>query len=84
MSAPQQGSASFTIVLASLTAILVGAIMLSFVVYPIYNGFTASALFTADTAAGASFLEVVDGVWRFWGALILIAILSFVWINTRQ
>lgn len=80
----RQGSASFTIVLGSMAALLVGGIMLTFFVYPIVNGFTNAAFWDASTVAGSRLLTVTSGLWTFWGAIILMAILSFVWVKTRQ
>ena len=80
----QQGSASFTIVLGGLAAILVGAIVLTFFVYPMVNAFTGSAIWSLDTTAGANLLTVLEGVWTFAGGFMLIAILSFIWVKTRQ
>lgn len=84
MSATRQGSASFTIVIAGLTLFVVGAILLTFVVYPVYNGFTNAAFWSASTAPGVRVTTYVAGVWEFWGAILLIGLLSFVWVQTRQ
>lgn len=81
---PRRGSAAFVVVLGAVTAIVVGAMLLTFVVYPMTNAFTAAAFWSASTTPGANLLAVVEGVWVFWGALILLAILAYVWINTRQ
>jgi hypothetical protein len=84
MSATRQGSASFTIVLVGLTAFVVGAMLLTFVVYPMVNAFRASAIWQAETANGAKLLTYVGGMWEFWGGFLLLALLSFIWIRTRQ
>lgn len=81
---PSQGSASFTIVLGAVTAVVVGGFLLTFVVYPVVNAFTGAAFWGASTTPGANLLTVVEGIWTFWGAIVLIAILSFVWVRTRQ
>lgn len=81
---PSQGSASFTIVLGAVTSVLVGGLLLTFVVYPVVNSFTTAGFWGAETTPGANLLTVVQGIWTFWGAIVLIAILSFVWIRTRQ
>jgi hypothetical protein len=81
---PRQGSASFTIVIAVIAAIGTGAFLLTFIVYPIYNGFTSSAFWAADTVPGSRVVTFVSGLWEFWGGIILLALVSFVWIRTRQ
>lgn len=80
----RQGSASFTIVLGALTAIVVSAIILTFVFYPIVTAFMGSAMWSAETAAGSTILTYTGGLWEFWAAILLMAILSFVWVRTRQ
>lgn len=85
MSTRQQGSASFTIVLGALTALLVGAMVLTFIFYPVVTPMLSSPLFgTMSTDAGVRVTTYVEGLWIFWGAIILIGILSFVWVRTRQ
>lgn len=80
----RQGSASYTVVIAALASIFVGAIMLTMVLYPIVTAFMNSAIWSAETTHGAMLLSVVGGLWEFWGAIMLIALLAFVWIRTRQ
>ena len=80
----RQGSASFVLVIGGMTAIVVGAIVLTFLFYPISNAFQGAAFWGAETAPGARVTTYVGGVWTFWGAIILISILSFIWIRTRQ
>lgn len=82
--ARRQGSAAWVIVISAFMTLLVGAMLLTFVVFPVVNAFTASAFWSASTTDGARLLEWVNGVWVFSGAIILIAILSYVWVNTRQ
>lgn len=82
--ARRQGSAAWTIAIAGLMALIVGAILLTFVVFPVYNGFTEAAFWSAETAEGARLLTYVDGMWVFWGGILLIALLSYIWVNTRQ
>lgn len=80
----RQGSASFTIVIGSMAALITGAIVLTFMFYPIIHSFRNAAFWTSSTAHGARLTTYVGGLWVFWGAIILISILSFVWIRTRQ
>lgn len=80
----RQGSASYTVVIAALAALLVGAIILTMLVYPIATAFLDAAFWSAETTHGATLLSVVGGLWKFSGAIMLIAILAFVWIRTRQ
>lgn len=80
----RQGSASFTIVIAGLTALIVGAMLLTFLFYPIISAFMGAGFWSAETAAGARVTTYVGGMWQFWGGIILLALLSFVWIRTRQ
>ncbi len=85
MSASRQGSASFTIVLGGLTALVVGAIMLTFVLFPIRNAFVDAAFWgSASTAPGQRITTTVGGLWVFWPAIILIAITIWIWVTTRQ
>lgn len=80
----RQGSASFTIVIAGLTALVVGAMLLTFVLYPYMNAFVGSGFWNADTTAGLRVIRFTEGLWRFWGGIVLMAILSFIWVQTRQ
>ena len=84
MAASRQGSASYTVVIGALTALLVGAMMLTFVVFPVYNSFTASGMWAAETTAGVRVLTYVGGLWKFWPAIILFALVAFIWVRTRQ
>lgn len=80
----RQGSASFTIVLGAVTTFLVGGFLLTFVVYPFHNFMTAAAFWEPKTAVAARVFGVVAGLWEFWGAIIMLVLLSFMWISTRQ
>lgn len=80
----RQGSASFTIVLGAVTTFLVGGFLLTFVVYPFHNFMTAAAFWDAETAVAARVFGIVAGLWQFWGAIILLVLLSFIWVSTRQ
>lgn len=82
--ARRQGSAAWVITIAALMAFIVGAILLTFVVFPVTNGFTAASFWSAQTTDGARLLTYVEGFWIFWGGILLIALLSYVWVNTRQ
>lgn len=85
MSAVERESAAFTVVIAALGALVMGGMLLSFVVYPIYNGLIAPApLGGAETSAGSRVFDVTGGLFPFWGAILLIAILSFIWVRTRR
>lgn len=83
--AARQGSASFTIVLGALTALVVGAMVLTFIFYPVVTPMLESPLFgTMSTSAGVRVETYVEGLWVFWGAILLMGILSFIWVRTRQ
>lgn len=84
MSVRQQGSAAWVIAIAAFMALLVGAMLGTFVVFPLFNGFTDAAFWTATTTDGQRLLTYVEGLWQFSLAIILIAILSFVWVHSRQ
>lgn len=84
MSVRQQGSAAWVIAIAAFMALLVGAILGTFVVFPFFNGFTESAIWQATTTDGQRLLTYVEGMWQFSLAVILFAILSFVWVHSRQ
>lgn len=80
----RQGSASYTIVIGAVTAIVVGAMMLTFVLFPMHNTFTAASFWSADTVHGSRVVTFTTGLWVFWPAIILIAITSYVWVRSRQ
>lgn len=80
----RQGSASYTIVIGALTGLFVGALMLTFVMFPLFNAFSEAPFFNAETADGAMVVTYTLGIWEFWGAIILIALLAWLWIRTRQ
>ena len=80
----RQGSASYTIVIAAVTSVLVGGFLLTFLVYPFHNFMTAAAFWEPETAVAARVFGVVSGLWQFWGVIVLLTVLSFVWITTRQ
>jgi hypothetical protein len=83
--APRQGSSAFTLVLAGLMAVFVGAMVLTFAVYPLITGFQDVALFNGfDTTAGTRVGTYVEGFFVFTGGFIMLAIIAFVWIRTRQ
>lgn len=82
--ATRQGSASFTIVIAGVVSLIVGAMLLTFVLYPVMNAFIGAPFWSAETTAGSRVLTYTRGLWTFWGAIILMSILSFVWVRTRQ
>ena len=80
----QQGSASFVIVLGGVMSLIAGAMVLTLALYPIINAFRGSGLWGMDTMAGNRMLTYIGGVWEFWGAILLLGILSFIWVRTRQ
>lgn len=80
----RQGSASFTIVLAGLTFVIVGALALTVFFYPIVTALMDSAFWSAETSSGAKLLTWVEGIWKFIGGIMLIALTAWVWIKTRQ
>lgn len=82
--AARQGSSSYTIVIGALGAVFVGGLILTLLVFPFFNSFTDAAFWSADTATGSRLVTLVAGLWEFWGGIVLIAILSFVWVRTRQ
>lgn len=80
----RQGSASYTIVIGGVTAVLIGALMLTFVLFPFYNAFSDAPFMQADTAAGVMVVDYTLGMWRFWGGVLLLGLLSWIWVVTRQ
>jgi len=80
----RQGSASYTIVIAAIGAVLIGGFMLTFLMFPIFNSFTNAAFWSASTVPGARLVTMVGGLWEFWGGIILLGILSFLWVRTRR
>lgn len=80
----RQGSASYGIVIAGVMAVVTGALVLTFVTYPMLTAFRGASFWSADTAGGARVLTYVGGMWEFTGGFMLIALLAFIWITTRQ
>lgn len=80
----RQGSSSFVLAIGVIAAVLSGAFALTFILFPLYNAFTGSTLWSAETSTGADLLSYVAGIWEFWGGIVAIAILIFVWVRTRQ
>ena len=80
----EQGSAAWLIVIAAFMALIIGAMLATFIVFPLFNGFTDSAIWAAETTDGRRLLTYVSGLWQFSPAVILIAILAFVWVHSRQ
>lgn len=80
----RQGSAAWVITIAAFMMLIVGALLTTFIVFPLYNGFTDSAIWAAETTDGQRLLTYVSGLWQFSPAVILIAILAFVWVHSRQ
>lgn len=79
-----QGSASYTIVIGGVTAIIVGGMVLTLAFYPIATAFMDAAFWGAETTHGSRVVTYTAGIWTFWGAILLMSILSWVWIRTRQ
>jgi len=87
MSVPQTGgqrSAAFQIVVAAFLALIVGAVLSTVVLFPVHNAFTNAAFWSAETVVGSRLLTYVAGIWQFFPAIILFAILAYVWVSTRQ
>jgi len=81
----RQGSASFTVAIGAIAALVVGAIVLTFVHFPIISAFFDAAFWgSAETTQGVRLQTTIEGVWLVWPVVILISILSYVWITTRQ
>lgn len=80
----RQGSASYTIVIGGTLAVLVGALILTFVMYPLFNAFEGSALFSAQTTHGATLVTFMLGLWEFWGGILLLMLIAWIWVVTRQ
>lgn len=83
-SQPESGSAAYVVTIVGLLSVLVGAMSLTFILYPLHNSFVESAAWSAQTPEGERLLDAVAGIWEFWGGVMLIAILSYVWIATRR
>ncbi len=85
MSASRQGSASYTIVIGGLTALVVGAMVLTFMIYPIVNSFMDAAFWSLDTVPGNWITTFCRRHLDFSGvAIVLIAITIYIWVRTRQ
>jgi len=77
-------SAAFAIVITGMAALVVGAIVLTFVHFPIVTAIMDSALFNVETASGSRLTTWVKGAWVFLPAIMLIGLLSWIWVVTRQ
>jgi len=84
MSATQQGSAAWAITMAGVIALIAGAIVLTFFFQPLSAGFIESGLFDVQTSEGARLTGWIEGVWTFMGGILLIMMLSYIWVVTRQ
>lgn len=80
----RQGSASYTIVIAGMAFVIVGALALTAFFYPIVTALMESAFWSAETSSGANLITWVEGIWKFAGGIMLIALTAWVWIRTRQ
>lgn len=80
----RQGSASFTIAIGSLTALVAGAMILTLFFYPVAGAMMDAAFWEADTAQGATLITYVDAALVFTGGIMLIALLAYIWVSTRQ
>jgi len=83
MSVREQGSASWLIAILAVTAIGVGAFLLT-VLMPVQQAFRDSALWSAETSVGAGVFSMLGGMWSMFGLIIIIGITIFVWVHTRQ
>ena len=77
-------SAAFAIVLTGMAALVVGAIVLTFVHFPIATAIMDSALFEVETASGTRLTTWIEGAWIFLPAIMLIGLSSWIWVVTRQ
>jgi hypothetical protein len=80
----QQGSSAWLIVIAGFMFLVFGAMLSTFIIFPLFNGFTGSAIWTATTTDGQRLLTYVSGLWQFAPAILLLALLAWVWVHSRQ
>jgi hypothetical protein len=81
----RRGSAAFTIVLGGMTALVVGGMVITFVFHPVATALLNSPFFgMMTTSDGVRVTTYVEGAWIFTPGIILIAILSHIWVHTRQ
>lgn len=80
----RQGSASYTIVIGGIAALIVGAVMLTLVFYPVVTALLDAAFWSAETTHGVRVNTYTRGFFVFWGGINLIALLAWIWIRTRQ
>ena len=80
----RQGSAAWSITMAGIVALVAGGIVLTFFFYPMIGGFLSSSLMSVETAPGARLTGWIEGVWTFMGGIMLIMLLSYIWVVTRQ
>jgi len=80
----RQGSTAWVVVIAGFMFLIFGAILATFLLFPIHNGFVTSAFWTASTTDGQRLLTYVSGLWQFTPAIMLIALLAWVWVHSRQ
>ena len=82
--ASRQGSSSYVIVVAGLAFLVVGAMMLTFILFPMTNAFAGTAIFSADTGPVSDLVSVIAGLWKFWPFILLVVLTIYVWVETRQ
>lgn len=81
----RQGSASFNLVIGGVTVIASGAMILSFFFYPMVDAFMGAPFWDSlETVHGQRLTTYAGGIWVFWGAILLLAFLSWIWVVSRQ
>jgi len=82
--ASRQGSTSYVVAIAAVGFVFVGALVLTFIVFPITNAFTGSPIFQAETGPVGNLTAVTSGLWTFWPFILLVVLTIYIWVETRQ
>lgn len=80
---PTKGSAAWAVVIVSIVAFIVGSLLLT-ATDPVMQALFDSSLWSASTSDGSNALAWQKRAWMALPAMILVALLVQIWIDTRQ
>lgn len=78
-----RGSAAWVLPIVSVTAVLVGAILLT-VLDPVAQAAFSSSMYNSSTSAGQMTTGAMEDMWKYWPLFILLGIMFLVWVVTRR
>jgi uncharacterized protein YqhQ len=76
-------SAAFTVAIVGVLGFVMGAFVLT-TLDPVMQSFFSSGAWSSSTGTGTDLLRWLTYLWSFVSTAILIAIISQIWISTRQ